>query len=81
MEREESDKKRRDTDSAEVSSLVARGHDAGDRLQIDLLGDVAGLDDLLLAGEADQTVLPHLPPVLISPQLHNNNNNTNQSIG
>jgi hypothetical protein len=64
-----------------LNSLVARGHDTGDRLQIDLLGDVAGLDDLLLAGEAHQPVLPHLPTILISPQLHIDNNNTYQSIG
>ena len=50
-----------------VDDLIAACHDAGYALNIDLLSDIPGLDDLLLAGNSDNPVSPSLPSVLLKP--------------
>ena len=49
--------------------LEAGRHDAGDRLQIDLLRDLLGLDGLVLVGDEHVAVLG-LPAVLGDPLVH-----------
>ena len=41
-------------------SSVAGGHDGGNRVHIDLLRNIPGLDDLLLAGHRHEVVGAHL---------------------
>merc|ERR1719367_1888153 len=49
---------------------IAAGHNACNTIDIDLLGNVAGLDDFLLAAHRHQSFLPDLPPVLLHPTRH-----------
>merc|ERR1719234_1392326 len=48
-------------------SSVARGHDGGYGVHINLLSDVPRLDDLLLAGYCHQVVSAHLPAIQFYP--------------
>ena len=61
--------------------LVAGGHDAGHGLKVNLLGDVAGLDDLLLVGEGHQATRSQLPAVLVRPDLHRKDGVLSESLG
>lgn len=55
---------------ANEDDLVAAGHDAGHALNVNLLSDIPGLDDLLLAAHSDQPVTSCLPAVLLQPVGH-----------
>lgn len=53
-----------------VLFLEALRHDVRDTLQVDLLGDLLGLDLVLLVGDKDVARVALLPPVAVDPRVH-----------
>ena len=47
--------------------LVTTGHNTGNTLNVNLLCNVPGLDDLLLVADSHKPVLASLPAVLLHP--------------
>merc|ERR1719270_1991628 len=50
-----------------ISISITTGHDTGNTLNVNLLGDVPGLDDFLLVTDSHKTSSSRLPSVLLHP--------------